>query len=921
MKIKLLLLLLLTAAIPALAQTGAVRGQVVDASTGTPIPGVLVMLQEQGLTVTTGPAGDFLISNVQPGNASLITVAPDYSDGFAEVDVVASATVDAGVIKITNLNAADAYYEEAQDMWLDEHVLDDEEGSAQSITALTSSSDDIYYNASNFDFQPMYFRYRGYDSQYKSVYINGIEFNSVGRGRFNYSMLGGMTSRAFRNQSATVGTAAAAYGFGDIGGTSNFNTVSSNYSPGFYGSLAYTNSNYMLRAMAIYSTGMNKKGWALTVSAIGRYANEGVQPGSFYNSFGAFLSLEKRLNENHSLSLTAFAAPTQRAGGSATYLEAYELAGNNLYNPNWGYMGDGRKRSARIVETFDPTAILNWLYKKDNTTVNTGIAAHFSHYSTSALNWYNAADPRPDYYRYLPSYYYEDGEPTEASDYYTELWADPSFRQINWGKLYQTNYMNNEHDATSPYDMQKGSTYIQENRVSQVLDLMFNSYVNHRLNDVMTLQGGVALTYSKGNYFKTVRDLLGGGFWRDIDSYSERDFPGDPEILQNDLNNPNRRVKEGDRFGYDYSIHAIKASAWVQNMINLPQWDINYGLKVGYTQFYRVGHMRNGRAPENSYGKGVTHRFDNGSIKAGATYKLDGRNYFSAHVSYGTHAPLYEFAYISPRIKDDAIDGLTNERIFSADLSYTWNYRRFRGAITGFWTEMFDMTERSSFYDDQYQTFMNYVLKGVHRSYKGIEIGMAYKLTPSVTVTAAGTVSSYLYKNRPIGVRSYENGMMPDTAQVVYLKNFHVGGTPQTAATLGVNWAAPKNWFLELSGSWMGNAYVSLSPIRHEALPDLWQHFPNPDELEAKMESLAQQDKLNDAFVMNASIGKVIYINRKVQLNLNLNVFNLLNNRNIMTNAYQQGRFDYTNYDAGKYPNKYQYAQGARVMFNAGIRF
>ena len=87
------------------------------------------------------------------------------------------------------------------------------------------------------------------------------------------------------------------------------------------------------------------------------------------------------------------------------------------------------------------------------------------------------------------------------------------------------------------------------------------------------------------------------------------------------------------------------------------------------------------------------------------------------------------------------------------------------------------------------------------------------------------------------------------------------------------------------------------------------------------MESLASQDKLNTAWVLNASIGKVVYINRKVSMNFNLNLQNLTNNRNIQTYAYQQGRFDYSNYDAMKYPNKYFYAQGFKAYLNVGIRF
>ena len=41
--------------------------------------------------------------------------------------------------------------------------------------------------------------------------------------------------------------------------------------------------------------------------------------------------IEKVFNANHSLTLTAFGGPTQRATGRPTVQEAYDLAGSNLY--------------------------------------------------------------------------------------------------------------------------------------------------------------------------------------------------------------------------------------------------------------------------------------------------------------------------------------------------------------------------------------------------------------------------------------------------------------------------------------------------------------------------------------------------------------------------------------------------------------
>ncbi len=941
MRIKLSLLLLLAFALPSLAASG-VKGTLVDAATGKPVADANVFLRNQSLYVMGGADGVFSITKAAPGSDVLEISAYGYKDLDMDVNIPDGRVIDLGTIRLSADNSVYAGTGNDDYTHDDANALEDE-GAMQSIGTIQGATDNIYYQATNYDFSVMRFRYRGYDSNWNAGYINGFNFNDGMRGRFNFSGLGGMTSSAFRNRSVDVGLDASNYGFGNIGGSSNFTTYASEYAPGFRGNFSYTNSNYMLRLMMQYSTGLNKHGWAFSASIIGRYAPEGVIKGTFYNSLGYSLSLQKVFNDKHSINLTTWGAPTQRATNTAATQEAYDLAGTNLYNPSWGYL-DGKKKSSKIVESFDPAALVNWIWKpRMGTTVNTGVGFRHSAYSSSALNWYQSADPRPDYYRYLPSYYnpanpwsgnyLEDGENDPLWDtyeanyqYYRHLWqSDESMRQIDWDAIYRTNLLNRTNYDRNP-ELVGQSSYILENRHSNFSSWMFNSYVDHRINDFMTLQGGVSFNYTDGHYFKTVRNLLGGEFWRDIDNFSERDFPGNPEILQNNLNYPNRRVKEGDKFGYDYHIRTITAKAWLQNQISTRHWNVNYGLEVSYTNFMRHGEMRNGRAPENSYGPGKRHTFDNAAFKAGATYKINGRNYIVAHASYGTRAPMPDQAYVSPRVKDTAIQGLKSERFLSADIAYVWNYNRFRGSVGGFITEMWNGIKRTGFYDYQLNTFMNYSMSGMHTQYRGIELGMSYKILPSLTASAAATIASYKYKNDPLGVRSYENGSQEDVTRRVYLKNYHIGGTPQQAYNVSLNYAAPKNWFFELSANWMGDAYVDLAPSRHEEMPDLYTVVkPAPGQsyeeaIKEKISEITTQEKLKDAFVLNLSIGKLIYT-KWGSLNFNLSVNNLLNNRNIQTGGYQEGKFDYTTYDVSKFPNKYYYAQGIRVFFNFGIRF
>ena len=937
MRIGTTLLTLLCVTLPAIADTG-IKGTVVDAQTGRAVEGANILLRDQAIFVVSGSDGVFTISDAAPGADVLEIIASGYDERYVDVTLSDGMVRNLGEVRLTPAGFESSTLDSDNFLFNEEDLLDDE-GIGQQVGTIQGATDDIFYQAANYNFSIMRYRMRGYDQNWQTGYVNGFNMNGAMRGRFNFSMFGGMTSSAFRNRTTEIGQAAAPYGYGSIGGSNNVTTYASEYAPGWKGNLSYTNSNYMLRAMLQYATGLNRHGWAFTASIIGRYAPEGVVEGTFYNSFGYFLSLQKVFNDKHSLNLSTWGAPTQRATNAAATQEAYDLAGSNLYNPSWGYL-DGKKKSARIVESFDPSVMLNWIWKpKMGTRLNTGLAFRSNNYSSSALNWYQAADPRPDYYRKLPSYFKpsvtEEENPelyaqqVALQQYVADWWGgDKHHRQIDWNSLYQANLLNRTQFDRDP-ELVGQSTYILENRHSNFNAYMLNSTLDHRLSDILTMQGGLSVNFTDAHYYKTIRNLLGGEFWRDIDNFSERDFAGDVNIMQNDLDNPDRKVRKGDKFGYDYYIRDINGRLWLQNQIVTRHWNVDYAAEFSVTSFWRHGMMRNGRAPggvdENgrelpmSKGKGETHTFANFGVKAGATYKLDGRNYFTAHVGYGTRAPMPNDAYVSPRTKDTPMGDLRSERYLAADLSYTWNYKNFRGSLTGFYTKMWDGMKRTGFYDYDLNSFMNYAMTRMDTEFKGIELGMQYKILSNLSVSAAGTLASYQYKNDPIGVRSYENGSEADVVRRVYLKNYHIGGTPQQAVSFAVNYNV-KQWFFEVNTQWFGDAYFDISPTRHEEMPGLWKFCFTEEEYKERRDQITYQDKLNSEWVMNLSVGKVIYT-KFGSVNINLNVNNLLNNRNIQTGGWQEGKFDYTDYNVNKFPNKIWYAQGIRVFLNLGIRF
>lgn len=924
------------------APTG-LKGTIVDARSGRPIGDANVLLEEQGIMVTSDAEGHFQISNAQSGSDVLSIIAYGYRDYRMEVDILRDLVKNLGDIKLTpEISDNNSAYDDSY--IFDEDQVADDEGSHQSVGTILGATDDLFYQAASYQFSTARYRIRGLNNDWQSGYINGVKYNDLMRGQFNYSGLGGMTSSAFRNKSTEIGLSPAAYGFGSMGGSQNYTTYASQYAPGFRGNVSYTNSNYMLRAMLQYSTGLNKHGWAFSASVIGRYAPEGVIKGTWYNSLGYSLSVQKVFNDAHSLNLTTWGSPTQRAGNNAATQEAYDLAGSNLYNPDWGYF-NGKKRSDRVYTTFDPSVMLNWLWKpKMGTTLNTAVAFRHNAYARTSLDWYQAADPRPNYYRNLPSYFlpdavYDPADPfSEQSQLYlaqeaqynfvTDLWRNnEATRQINWDAMYQANLLNKYYFDRDPNSDPDGngwrgrSSYIIKNEHTNQSVWMLNSYLNHRLNDIGTLQGGVSVNYTNAHYFSTVADLLGGEYWVDVDNFSERDFAGNTDKLQNDTRYPYRHVKEGDIYSYNYNLHAVKAHIWAQNEWNTTHWNLYYALEGSNTNFWRDGQMQNGRFPERSLGKGKNHNFLNGAVKAGATYKLNGRNYFSAHIGYGSRAPQINNSYINARIREDAVSDLRSETYLAADISYTWNYTKFRGSITGFWNETWNGMSQRYFYDYDLATMMTYTLSGIQSEYKGVELGLQYKILPSLSVTATGAFSRYNYKNNPTGVRSAQNGAMEDVTRTTYLKNYYIGGTPQQAYGLAVNYNI-SNWFFEVNANYFCDGYVDLAPTRHEEeyINGLWKYCTTEEQFVDKVKEYTAQEKLKNSFVMNLSIGKLIYT-KFGSLNFNLSVNNLLNNRNIQTGGFQESKLDYTDYNLSKFPNRYYYAQGIRIFFNFGIRF
>lgn len=904
------LALLLSMITGVFAQTASITGKVVDADTDRALPSVTVKVGTQ--QTLTDETGKYLISGLTPGEIVVEFSVTGFSNHVRQFTIAEGENVLDVIAMDPDFNT------EIQMSGLSEISISsdgDDDSKGQYISGLLSSSNDVFVSVASYTFGGAYFRMRGYDNDLNSTYLGGSPISDVETGRTTWALWGGLND-ATRTKVSVSGLAPADFTFGNLGSATNIITRASQHR--IQTKLTYSSSNrsYTNRLMLTHSTGMMDNNWAVTLSASRRWGNGGYVEGTYYDAYAWFLGIERKLNGNHSIGLTVFDAPVRRGQQGGSTQEAYDLTGTNYYNPNWGYQ-DGKVRNARERIMNQPVVMFNHYWDISSTTkINTVVSYLFGETGTTALNWYNAADPRPDYYRYLPSYFPSSGTNPNGQYYdpevaaaLTDKWKnDVNTRQVNWDRLYQINYLAN-------LDGKQGR-YMIEHRHNDQNQLNLSSYINHEVNDRVKINGGIELTSNIGNYYKTVEDLLGADYWVDIDQFAERDFPGNDTTIQNDLNDPNRVLGVGDKFGYEYDLHQQNANIWAVANFSTLKLDYYFGGQFSYTSFWREGFMRNGRYPDNSYGEGEKHNFADYGLKAGATYKITGRHFVEANAVLMSRAPSMRNSYLSARVRDAVVPDIQSEQIAGGELSYHLRTPAVKGRITLYHTLFKHQSEVNSYYHDSLRTFVNQSIYNISKVHQGLEVGAEIKLTSVFSVIAAANVGNYRYTNRPSAVITVENRSRPDIEGTIYNKYFYVSGTPQLAASAGLKYAGPGFLFMDVNVNYFDNIYLDFNPERRtpRAISNLGPGDPLIGEI-------TRQEKLPSAVTVDASIGKSFRLMRKYYLNLNLSVSNILDNQQLITGGYEQNRFDFADKNIDKFPPKYYYYYGRTYFLNIGFRF
>ena len=841
---------------------------------GKPVERAEVDLEQSVDDVTADKIGYFQFVDLKPGHYLITVTKPNFESKVLEFDVTADEKrKDLGVIVLDNSLGTDAGV-----VVIDDSATDTEDGGSamQPTVGLLSSGRDAFQNVSAFELGAYWFRPRGVDNRFEDVMFNGVSMSKNDDGRIDFNNWGGLNDVTRYPYENVDNITPSEYAFGNLGGVAYYNTRASSYRKQTSLAYSFTNRSYLHRAMATYSSGMSKSGWAFTFSGSRRWGDNAIIDGVYQDAYAYFASVEKKFSERHSINFTGFGSPTYRASNSPNTQEVYDIMGKD-YNSYWGWQ-DGEKRNSRIRKVFEPMFMLTDYLKigKNSNWINT-VSYQIGSDARSRLDWFHAADPNPTYYRKLPSF----------GNYTADEFRAQS--QIDWNSLYSANYLNNQNMDGS----QRGAVYTIVEDVNRDKTFNFASHFDTRLKENWKLNINFNYQNLRSDNFRRVKDLLGANF-----AYNLNAFNND---VQYNTDDANTEVRVGDRTQYSYELLKDHYSLNVSSEVDFNKFNVVASIFSSYSQSQREGDYKSGiiAFKDNSKGKSKVYDALDAGIKGKITYKINGKNFIVYNGAFFSLAPTLNELYINPRAVDYLTPGVKNQIINSNDLSYIMRGQVLKLRLSGYYTKISNSTEISRYYaavsgqTGSANTLINEAMTGVDKRYIGAELGFDVKITPTLNATGVASIGEYKYTNRP-DVYSFDD-LNTISRYRSYgkanIKDYKVAGTPQKAFSLGLKYNSPKYWWVGASANYLMDQYLDFSALNKTAsmYTDPGTNDPYAGVTPELIQQLTKQTKFDDQFMLNANAGKSFRIG-EYRLGISVSVNNILNNRNYVTGGFEQGR-------------------------------
>lgn len=765
----------------AFAQT-TVRGQLVDSETGEPLVGAAVMVEGTSQGTVTDIDGYFKQSVAQGG--TLVFKYVGFKDLKKKI-TQKGASVDLGTIKmepdavmladVTITSSIAVARKTPVAVSTIDPVFIEEKLGTQEFPEILKSTPGIYATKDGGGFGDSKINIRGFKSENSAMMVNGVPMNGMENNKVYWSNWSGL-SDVTRSIQVQRGLGAAKVASPAVGGSINIITKTTEAKKGGSVSYAMGNDGYN-KILFNLSSGLSKDGWAFSLLGAKTWGDGYIQ-GTEFEGYTWFVSIAKRFNDNHQLSLTAFGAPqwhNQRSNQNGLSIKEWQRVKQYMgedspykYNSTFGYC-HGQSYNSSRNSYHKPQISLNHLWQIDQkSSLSTALYVSIG---------------RGDGYRGT-------GDSTYANSWYgsTNGLVNTQFRRP---------------DGTFDYDAVETMNAESTNGSKMVMSKMMNNHLWYGLLSTYTTKfgenfdfyGGIDFRYYKGLHQDILTDLFGGTYF--IDSYNRKNVTAE--------NNPavggnsayiNQKLNVGDVLRRDYDGFVMYEGVFAQleyNQDKLSAFISGGASNTGYWRYDRMYYSKD-------KAKSSTKNYLGGNIKGGANYNLTENHNVFVNAGYINRAPMFDTSFINSQTSHDRNPDAKNEKIMSFELGYGYRSRFFTANLNGYYTRWMD----KALYDsgttaDGLRWAMN--MTGANADHWGVEFDFVAKPLNWLDITGmfswgdwrwGGVASGYLFDSQGQMLQNTRGDVVTDMANAeqyqykIDMDNVSVGGSAQTTAALGL---------------------------------------------------------------------------------------------------------------------------------------
>jgi hypothetical protein len=686
------------------------------------------------------------------GNQDLGTIVLTPSNiGLEEILITASVAVDRKTpVAVSTVNAAEIELKLG----------------TQEFPEILKSTPGVYATKSGGGYGDGRINLRGFKSENVAVMINGVPVNDMENGRVFWSNWAGL-SDVTSSMQVQRGLGAAKVAVPSIGGTINIITKTTDAEAGgnFYATLA--NDGY-LKYGATYSTGLNEKGFAATVSG-SKTEGDGYVDGTEFTGVSYFVNLSKRFNDAHKLSFTAFGAKQRHGQRQNRHtIETFRMSERGIkFNSDWGYK---QGQITHIEDNFyhKPQISLNHFWRiSDKSVLSTAVYASFGSGGgggTAGENKFSNAD-------------YKIG----------------NLGPVDLDRIVAENIANGANGSTSVLRASRN-----DHNWYGVL-----STFKTDLSDNLVLLAGLDWRDYKGIHFREVTDLLGGQYF----------------AVDDDVNNPNATVQVGDKFSY----HNDGLVGWLGGFGQLEYSQDKLAaflsLNASNTSYKRIDYFN--YLDSDPLQETDRYNFFGFGAKGGANYNIDDNHNVFANFGYFEKAPGFDSVFLNFNNESINVDA-PNQKITSYELGYGYRSETFRANVNAYSTRWNDRTETAA-YQQPDGSFLAANILGVNAIHQGIEVDFAFQASDDLGFTGMASLGDWKWDSDVMDVDIIdEEQNVVDTVNL-FIKDLHVGDAAQTTFALGMNYKISPDTTILLDYNYFDNLYADFDPSdRGTPGPETW---------------------------------------------------------------------------------------------------